>query len=29
MVAWVWLGLFTVNMHMKEAGMSRYPEWAA
>jgi protein-S-isoprenylcysteine O-methyltransferase Ste14 len=28
-LAWVWLGLFTVNMHMKEASMSRYPEWAA
>jgi protein-S-isoprenylcysteine O-methyltransferase Ste14 len=28
-LAWVWIGLFTVNMHMKEASMSRYPEWAA
>ncbi len=28
-LAWVWLGLFAVNMHMKEASMSRYPEWAA
>ncbi|HUP99074.1 MAG TPA: DUF1295 domain-containing protein [Aeromicrobium sp.] len=28
-LAWVWLGLFTVNMHIKEASMSRYPEWAA
>lgn len=27
-LAWIWLGLFTVNMHMKEASMSRYPEWA-
>jgi hypothetical protein len=27
-LAWVWLGLFAVNMHMKEASMSRYPEWA-
>lgn len=28
-LAWVWLGLFTVNMHLKEASMSRYAEWAA
>ncbi len=28
-LAWVWIGLFTVNMLMKEASMSRYPEWAA
>lgn len=28
-LAWVWLGLFAVNMAMKEASMSRYPEWAA
>jgi protein-S-isoprenylcysteine O-methyltransferase Ste14 len=28
-LAWVWLGLFAVNMTMKEASMSRYPEWAA
>jgi protein-S-isoprenylcysteine O-methyltransferase Ste14 len=28
-LAWVWLGLFAVNMVMKEASMSRYPEWAA
>ena len=28
-LAWVWLGLFAVNMHMKEASMSRYLEWAA
>jgi len=27
-LAWVWLGLFATNMHMKEASMSRYPEWA-
>ena len=26
-LAWVWLGLFAVNMIMKEASMSRYPEW--
>ncbi|MBC7917990.1 MAG: DUF1295 domain-containing protein [Rhodoferax sp.] len=28
-LAWVWLGVFTPNMLMKEASMSRYPEWAA
>jgi protein-S-isoprenylcysteine O-methyltransferase Ste14 len=28
-LGWVWLGLFAVNMVMKEASMSRYPEWAA
>ena len=28
-LAWVWLGLFAVNMVMKEASMSRYPDWAA
>ena len=28
-LTWVWLGLFAVNMVMKEASMSRYPEWAA
>ncbi|HUS23763.1 MAG TPA: DUF1295 domain-containing protein [Candidatus Binatia bacterium] len=28
-LAWVWLGLFAVNMAMKEASLSRYPEWAA
>ena len=28
-LAWVWLGLFVVNMVMKEASMSRYPDWAA
>ena len=27
-LAWVWLGVFTPNMLMKEASMSRYPEWA-
>jgi protein-S-isoprenylcysteine O-methyltransferase Ste14 len=27
-LAWVWLGVFVVNMIMKEASMSRYPEWA-
>jgi hypothetical protein len=25
----VWSGLFAVNMIMKEASMSRYPEWQA
>ena len=28
-LTWVWLGLFAVNMIMKEASMSRYPEWAS
>jgi len=28
-LAWVWLGFFASNMAMKEASMSRYPEWAA
>jgi len=28
-LAWVWIGLFAVNMVMKEASMSRYAEWAA
>ena len=28
-LAWVWLGVFAINMIMKEASMSRYPEWAA
>ncbi len=28
-LAWVWLGLFAVNMTVKEASMSRYTEWAA
>jgi protein-S-isoprenylcysteine O-methyltransferase Ste14 len=27
-LAYVWGGLFAVNMVMKEASMSRYPEWA-
>jgi len=27
-LAWVWLGVFLVNMVHKEASMSRYPEWA-
>jgi protein-S-isoprenylcysteine O-methyltransferase Ste14 len=27
-LAWVWGGLFAVNMIMKEASMSRYAEWA-
>ena len=27
-LAWVWSSLFAVNMVMKEASMSRYPEWA-
>lgn len=27
-LAWVWLALFLTNMKMKEASMSRYPEWA-
>ena len=27
-LAWVWGGLFAVNMTLKEASMSRYPEWA-
>jgi len=27
-LAYVWLGLFAVNMVMKEASMARYPEWA-
>jgi len=28
-LAWVWCNLFATNMMMKEASMSRYPEWAA
>ena len=28
-LAWVWIGVFAVNMVHKEASMSRYPEWAA
>lgn len=27
-LAWVWIGLFSVNIAMKERSMSRYPEWA-
>jgi protein-S-isoprenylcysteine O-methyltransferase Ste14 len=26
-LGWVWLGLFAVNMTMKEASMSRYNGW--
>jgi protein-S-isoprenylcysteine O-methyltransferase Ste14 len=26
-LTWVWLMLFAVNMVMKEASMSRHPEW--
>jgi protein-S-isoprenylcysteine O-methyltransferase Ste14 len=26
-LAWVWLGVFAVNMVLKEASMARYPEW--
>jgi hypothetical protein len=26
-LAWIWGGLFAVNMRLKEANMSRYPEW--
>lgn len=26
-LAWVWSGLFAVNIILKEASMSRYPEW--
>jgi protein-S-isoprenylcysteine O-methyltransferase Ste14 len=28
-LAWVWGGVFAVNMRLKEASLSRYPEWAA
>jgi protein-S-isoprenylcysteine O-methyltransferase Ste14 len=28
-LAWVWLGLFAPNMALKEARMSRHPEWSA
>jgi protein-S-isoprenylcysteine O-methyltransferase Ste14 len=28
-LAWVWIVLFRTNMLMKEASMSRYPEWEA
>ncbi len=27
-LAWVWIGLFAVNMILKEASLSRYEEWA-
>src|SRR6516164_218691 len=27
-LAWIWGGLFAVNMTLKEASMSRYAEWA-
>ena len=27
-LTWVWLGIFAVNMIMKEVSMSRYPDWA-
>ena len=27
-LGWIWIGMFSVNMIMKEASMSRYPEWA-
>jgi hypothetical protein len=26
-LAWVWSGLFAVNITLKEVSMSRYPEW--
>ena len=26
-LAWVWIGVFAVNMMMKEASLSRYAEW--
>lgn len=28
-LAWIWFGVFSVNMIYKEASMSRYPEWSA
>jgi len=28
-LAWVWTGLFAVNMIMKEVSLSRYAEWKA
>lgn len=28
-LAWIWGGIFAVNMIYKEASMSRYPEWGA
>jgi len=27
LLAWIWAGLFAVNMILKEASMSRYPDW--
>jgi len=27
-LAWVWLGVFAVNMNLKEASLSRHPGWA-
>lgn len=27
-LTWVWAGIFAVNMVIKEASLSRYPEWA-
>ncbi len=27
-LAWVWLGYFSINIIMKERSMSRYPEWS-
>ena len=27
-LAWIWGGMFVVNMTLKETSMSRYPEWA-
>ena len=26
-LAWIWGGLFAINMSLKEVSMSRYPEW--
>jgi len=26
-LAWIWSGMFAVNMTLKEASLSRYPEW--
>ncbi len=28
-LAFIWLGVFAVNMRMKEKSMARYPEWAS
>ena len=27
-LAWIWGGLFVVNMMLQEVSLSRYPEWA-